>query len=71
MKQRERSISTAVSVYIIVLLALQIFLLTVALDGLLAHEPGLAWISAGTSVVLAGGAALFYRYLRGPARRPR
>ena len=68
MKQRERSISTAVSVYIIVLLALQIFLLTVALDGLLSGQPSLSWISAATSVVLAAGAALFYRYLRGPAR---
>lgn len=57
--------SSAVSVYLIVLLGLQIFLLTVALDGLLGFDPTMAWVSAGLSVVLAVGAGLFYLTLRG------
>ena len=61
--RRHRTVSSAVAVYIIVLLSLQIFLLTVALDALLGFDPTLAWASAGLSVVLAIGAGLFYRYL--------
>lgn len=64
MRTRDRGTTTAVTVYVIVLLALQIFLMTVALDGLLAREPRLAWVSAGLSVVLFAGAAMFYRWLR-------
>ena len=63
-QRRERSVTSAVAVYLIVLIGLQIFLLTIALDGLLGHEPRLAWVSAGLSVLLAGGSALFYRYVR-------
>jgi hypothetical protein len=66
MRQRDRGTSTAVTTYIIVLLSLQTFLLTVALDALLAREPALAWVSAAMSAVLAGGAVLFYRWLREP-----
>lgn len=64
-RRRERTVSSAVAVYIIVLLALQIFLLTVALDALLGYDPAMAWVAAGFSVLLAIGSALFYRYLRG------
>ena len=63
-RRRERTVSSAVSVYLIVLLGLQIFLLTVALDALLGYDPPMAWISAGLSVLLAVGSALFYRALR-------
>jgi uncharacterized membrane protein len=63
-RTRDRGTTTAVTVYVIVLLALQIFLMTVALDGLLAREPELAWVSAGLSLVLFAGAAMFYRWLR-------
>lgn len=65
LRRRERTVSSAVAVYIIVLLALQIFLLTVALDALLGYEPSMAWTSAILSVILAAGSILFYRYLRG------
>lgn len=64
-RRRERTVSSSVTVYLMVLLALQIFLLTVALDGLLGYDAGLAWVAAGLSVVLAVGAGLFFRYLRG------
>jgi ABC-type bacteriocin/lantibiotic exporter with double-glycine peptidase domain len=63
-RRHERTVSSAVAVYIIVLLALQIFLLTVALDALLAYDPAMAWVSAGFSVLLAISSALFYRYVR-------
>ncbi len=63
-RRRERTVSSAVSVYLIVLLGLQVFLLTVALDGLLGFDPSLAWVAAGLSVLLAVGAGLFYRALR-------
>ncbi len=62
--RRERTVSSAVSVYLIVLLGLQIFLLTVALDALLGYDPGMAWAAGGLSVLLAIGSALFYRALR-------
>jgi hypothetical protein len=57
-------VSSAVGVFVLVLLALQVFLLTVALDALLGDDPGLAWIAAACSVVLAAGSVLFFRYVR-------
>ena len=59
-----REIPAALGVFVVVLLALQIFLLTVGLDALLADDDQLAWVSAGFSVLLAAGSAAFYRYLR-------
>jgi hypothetical protein len=50
---RRRAVSTAVGVYVLVLLALQVFLLTVAVDALLADDAGLAWVTAACSVVRA------------------
>lgn len=66
MKDRERGMSTAVTIYLIVLLSLQIFLMTVALDGMLAREPALAWVSAALSAILFAGSLLFFRWLRAP-----
>lgn len=63
-RRRERTVSSAVSVYLIVLLGLQVFLLTVALDALLGYDPGMAWASAAMSILLAVGSWLFYRALR-------
>jgi hypothetical protein len=57
-------VSNAVGVYVLVLLSLQVFLLTVAVDALLADDPGLAWVAAACSVVLAAGAVLVVRFLR-------
>lgn len=64
MSRRRRDLSGAIAVYLIVLLSLQIFLLTVALDGLLADDERLAWVSAALSVTLTAGSYLFYRTLR-------
>ena len=59
-----REIPAALGVFVVVLLALQIFLLTVGVDALLADDDNLAWVTAGFSVLLAAGSAAFYRYLR-------
>lgn len=59
-----REVPAAVGVFVGVLLSLQVFLLTVGLDALLADDDGLAWVTAVLSVLLAGGSAAFYRFLR-------
>ena len=60
----QREVPAALGVFVVVLLSLQVFLLTVGLDALHADDDGLAWVTAALSVVLAGGAAAFYRYLK-------
>ena len=59
-----REVPAALGVFVLVPLSLQVFLLTVGVDALLADDDGLAWVTAGLSVLLAAGAAAFYRYLR-------
>jgi hypothetical protein len=59
-----RDVPAALGAFVIVLLSLQIFLLTVAVDAFFADDDGLAWVTAALSVVLAAGSAAFYRYLR-------
>jgi hypothetical protein len=51
-------------VFVVVMLSLQVFLLTVALDAFHAGDGGLAWVTAALSGLLAAGSAAFYRYLR-------
>jgi hypothetical protein len=60
----QREVPAALGVFVVVLLSLQVFLLTVGLDALLADDDGLAWVTGGFSVLLAAGSAVFYRYLR-------
>lgn len=62
-RPRTTQASSAVLVYVLVLFSLQLFLLSVAVEGFLGHEPGLAWAATGISAVLAVGSLLFYRYL--------
>lgn len=59
-----RDVPVAVGLFVIVLLALQMFLLTVGVDALLADDDRLAWITAGFSALLAAGSVAFYRALR-------
>lgn len=61
---KHRTTSTAVLVYVIILISLQIFLITVAIEAFLTGDRSLAWSTAIVSVVLAGFAAVFLRYLR-------
>ena len=62
--ERGRRSSSAVVIYVIILMAMQVFLVTVAAEALLADEAGLAWATAIVSVVLFAFAASFLRYLR-------
>jgi len=59
-----RRVSSAVLIYVIILMALQVFLVTVTAEALLADEEGLAWATAAVSVALFAAAAAFLRYLR-------
>ena len=56
--------TSALLIYVIILMGLQIFLVTVAAEAFLADETGLAWATAGVSVVLFASAVAFYRWLR-------
>jgi hypothetical protein len=63
-QERGKRTSSAVAVYVIVLVAFQVFLITVAVEAFFLDEEGLAWATAAVSVVVAAGAALFLRWLR-------
>ena len=62
--ERGRRSSSAVLIYVIILMAMQVFLVTVAAEAFLADEADLAWATAIVSVVLFAFAASFLRYLR-------
>lgn len=62
--ERGRRTSSAVLVYVIILVAFQVFLITVAAEAFLADEEGLAWATSAVSVVMAAASAAFLRYLR-------
>ncbi|MFN8102992.1 MAG: DUF6755 family protein [Acidimicrobiia bacterium] len=63
-----RRVVASIGAFVIVLVSLQVFLLTVGLDGLLGHDVALAWIAAACSVVLGAGSVAFYAYARGGRR---
>lgn len=50
--------ASVVGVYVLVLVVLQIFLLTVALDAFHGHDAALAWAAAGVSVALTAAVAV-------------
>lgn len=62
--ERGRRISSAVALYVIILVAFQVFLITVAVEAIQIDNESLAWATAGVSVVLAGVAVAFLHYLR-------
>ena len=64
LSERGRRTSSAVLIYVIVLISFQVFLITVAAEAFIVDDEGLAWATAGVSVVLAAAAAAFLRYLR-------
>ena len=61
----ENKRSSAVFVYVVLILALQVFLLVVALEAFQADEEALAWPAAALSVGLFATALGFARLLRG------
>jgi hypothetical protein len=64
LSERGRRTSSAVLIYVIVLVSMQVFLITVAAEAFLADDEPLAWATAAVSVVLAAGAVVFLRYMR-------
>ena len=62
--QRDTRASSAVAVYVIILVAFQVFLITVAVEAFQTDEEALAWATAAVSVILAASAAAFLRWLR-------
>lgn len=55
--------ASVVGVYVLVLVVLQIFLLSVALDAYHGHDPGLAWAAGGVSVALTAAVVAVERLL--------
>jgi hypothetical protein len=53
-----------VLLYVIILVAFQVFLVTVAVEAFQTDAESLAWATAAVSVVLFAAAAAFLRYLR-------
>jgi hypothetical protein len=64
MSERGRRTSSAVSIYVIVLVAFQVFLITVAVEAFETGDQSLATATAVVSVLLAVAAAAFLRYVR-------
>jgi hypothetical protein len=62
--ERSRRASSALVLYVIVLVAFQVFLVTVAVDAFQTGDRSLAWATASVSVVLAAMSAAVLRYLR-------
>ena len=50
--------------YVIILVAFQVFLVTVAVEAFQTDNESLAWATAGVSVALFAAAVAFLRYLR-------
>lgn len=61
--KRQRA-SMALGAFVLVLLSLQIFLVTVAVEALQTDDAALAWTTTACSVALFIGAVAFARYLR-------
>ena len=61
---RARRTSSAVVLYVIILVAFQVFLITVAVEAFQTDSESLAWATAAVSVALFAAAAAFLRYLR-------
>ena len=56
--------TNAVVIYLIILVSLQVFLVTVAVEGFMVGDKRVAWSAAAVSAALAAGSAFFARTLR-------
>jgi hypothetical protein len=56
--------SSAVVIYVIILVSFQVFLITVAVEAFQTDKEPLAWATAIVSVIVATSAALLLRFLR-------
>jgi hypothetical protein len=62
--ERGRRSTSALLVYVIILVAFQVFLITVAVEAFQTGDRSLAWATAAISIVLAVLSAALLRYLR-------
>lgn len=62
-------IAVTVSIFVIVLIGLQLFLMTIAIDALHAGHAREAWVAALMSAILAAGSIGFGTFLRESHRR--
>ena len=62
--ERATRVSSAVAIYVIILVAFQVFLLTVAVEAWASDDERLAWATAAVSVTLACASAVLWKYLR-------
>jgi hypothetical protein len=62
--ERSRRVSSAVAIYVVILVAFQVFLITVAVEAFQTDNNSLAWATAIVSVVLAGLSAALLKYLQ-------
>ena len=62
--ERARRTSSAVVLYVVTLVAFQVFLITVAVEAFQTDTESLAWATATVSVTLFAAASAFLRYLR-------
>lgn len=56
--------TSALLVYVIILVAFQVFLITVAVEAFQTGDQELGWATAAVSVILAGLSGGLYRWLR-------
>jgi hypothetical protein len=54
----------AIVIYVIIVISLQLFLVTVAVEAFTTDDESLAWAAAAVSVVLASFSVAFLRFLR-------
>ena len=64
MSAPNRSATMGIGLFVAVLVALQVFLLTVGIEALLEFDSAQAWAAAGLSVVLAMGSIGLYVFFR-------
>lgn len=62
--RQRRRVTSALLLYVIILVAFQVFLITVAAEALQTDHESLAWATAGVSVALAALSAALLKYFQ-------
>lgn len=65
--RQHRTLVSAIGVFVVVLISMQLFLLMIGLEALLTHDRSMAWIAAVASIALATVSVVLYAYLRRPS----
>jgi hypothetical protein len=64
MNRPNRAASSGIGVFVLVLVSLQVFLLTIGTEALLAFDPRQAWTAAVLSSILAASSMSLYIFFR-------